>query len=93
DAMLEKAEEQWSTRLFAVVLEKNPPIGAQAYARKLSRDFGGDGVWGVVVHVPREAGSPWCVAERGSMVKWATKESFDSAATSAMNLSSASACK
>ncbi|MEJ6560756.1 MAG: hypothetical protein QNL77_02765 [Akkermansiaceae bacterium] len=85
DAMLEKAEEQWSTRLFAVVLEENPPIGAEAYARKLGRDFGGDGVWGVVVHVPGEAGSPWCVAERGSMVKWATKESFDSAVTSAMN--------
>ena len=85
EAMLEKAEEKWATRLFAVVLEKNPPIGAEAYARKLGRIWGGDGVWGVVIHVPGEEGTPWCVAERGSMVKWATKEAFDSAVTRAMD--------
>ena len=84
EELLAKAQEQWEVRLYAVVLPENPPIGAEAYARKLGRIWGGDGVWGVIVHVPGAEGSPWCVAERGSQVKWSTKENFESAVTQAM---------
>jgi len=82
---LGKAERQWSVRLFAVVLERNPAGGAEAYARMLGRSWGGEGVWGVIIHVPGIEGTPWCVAERGSMVKWASKESFDEAVKAAMD--------
>ncbi len=84
EAMLEKAEEQWGSRLYAVVLEEVPPIGAEAYALKLGRLWGGDGVWGVLVHVPGEQGSPWCVAEQGAQVKWVTAEGLESAMGQAM---------
>jgi hypothetical protein len=82
---LGKAEREWSVRLFAVVLERNPAVGAEAYARMLGRSWGGEGVWGVIIHVPGIEGAPWCVAERGSMVKWASKESFDEAVKAAMD--------
>ncbi|MGC6425876.1 MAG: hypothetical protein ACON5H_02640 [Akkermansiaceae bacterium] len=79
EAMLEKVEELRDLRLFAVVFEKEPPMGAEAYARKLGRRHGGPGVWGVIIHIPGVQGSPWCVAERGGDLPCPNQERLDQA--------------
>ncbi|MGJ8696444.1 MAG: hypothetical protein ACSHYF_09005 [Verrucomicrobiaceae bacterium] len=76
---LQEAEDRWEVKLYAVVLEQEPVVGAESFALKLGRRWGGSGVWGVVIHVPGAENSPWCVAERGELADWGDKSVFDEA--------------
>ena len=59
ETYLAKRANDWGVHVFGVILEKVPPQGGESYVKLLGNHWNKGKVWGVVLHVPGEKGSPW----------------------------------
>jgi len=80
-----RALAKWGVRIFVVILPEKPALGAEVFAKKIGRNWGGSETWGVLLHVVGNSDSPWCAAERGENLRWAKQEEFERALESAMS--------
>ena len=75
----QRAFEKWGVRVFVLILPEKPVLGLEVFAKKIGRNWGGKGTWGVLLHVVGDSESPWCAGERGESLRWAKQEEFDEA--------------
>lgn len=76
---------QSGVKIYVVVLPQLPGSGAESFARRVGRKWGGKETWGVLLHVIGEEESPWCVAEKGENLRWAKPEEIERAIQEAMS--------
>jgi len=80
-----RALEKWGVKVFVVILPEKPALGADVFAQKIGKDWGGSETWGVLLHVVGDADSPWGAAERGENLRWTKQEEFERALEGAMS--------
>lgn len=84
------AREKGGVAIFVAVLPARPEGRADQAALEMGRSWGGDGLWGLILHVVDEPESPRYFSEFNRVTEWSKQQKADFQASIQRSLSEAS---